>query len=85
MAALMAFTVAMSMTVAAAVSLAMLVAVMVAVYVRIVCKRSGCQCLHSFIRVSGYAAVKPDSSLRQSVLRACSNTAADQRIHLQAF
>lgn len=85
MAALMTFAVAVSMAMPAAVSLFMPMAVVIAVYVRVVCKRSCRQCLRSLVRTSGYAAVKPDSSLRQGVLRARPDAAADQGICLQVF
>lgn len=71
-------------SVAAAVSAVML-SVVVTAHIRIVIKLPFQKRLHRRIRIAGYAAVKPDPDCRQRILRACSDTAADQGIHLIFF
>ena len=43
------------------------------------------QSLYRFIRIAGDAPVKPDASIVKRILRARSDPAADQRIHIELF
>ena len=72
------------MAMAAAVSFPMLmISVMTALYIRIVGKSSCCQSFYRVIRASGDAAVKLNSGFCQRILGSCSDSAADQSVHLQ--
>ena len=77
-------SVTVAMLMAAAVSFLMLmVSVMTALYIRIVGKSSCCQSFYRVIRASGDAAVKLNSGFCQRILGSCSDSAADQSVHLQ--
>ena len=77
-------SVTVAMLMAAAVSFPMLmISVMTALYIRIVGKSSCCQSFYRIIRASGDAAVKLNSGFCQRILGSCSDSAADQSVHLQ--
>lgn len=57
---------------------------MAAANILLKCKASRKQLLHRLIRTAGHPAVKTDSRLRQCLLRACPDSAADERIHSQS-
>ena len=77
-------SVTVAMLMAAAVSFPMLmISVMTALYIRIVGKSSCCQSFYRIIRASGDATVKLNSGFCQRILGSCSDSAADQSVHLQ--
>lgn len=72
-----------AMLMPAAISPMVAALVMAALHIRDVSKISCEQRLYSRVRVSGHTAVQPDSCRRERVLRASSDSAADQRVRLQ--
>lgn len=60
-------------------------AVMVAGWLGCARKAPRQQLLYCFVHAAGYPATEPDACLRQSTLRAATNSAADQRVHTVFF
>ena len=69
------------MVAAGVAALTMLVIVVVAADVRVVAEISGQQRMDSRIGITADAAEEPDSRLRQRLLRAAADAAADERVH----
>lgn len=57
---------------------------MVAMNIRVVIETAGKQRLYRFVGAAGHTAIEFDPGLCQCLLCACTDTAADQRVHLQA-
>lgn len=60
---------------------ASLMIVMIAADIRIITQAAGKKSCNCVIRISAAAAVKPDACLRQCILSAAADAAADQRVH----
>ena len=62
-----------------------MLSMMIAPHIGIIIQLSVQKRFYRRVRVSGYSAVQLDSCGCQRILRPCSDTAADQRLHLMLF